>query len=286
VKTFRDSRGCIIVPVRASDRDAVDRLAGVLVSLLPLGQPIVLVAQLDATSRAAFAALAARHGPAVRSVTLDRPVGKWPAVGQALSMLSGTEDWVAVFDGDGAFSASDLPALVEPIVTGHAVHAIGRRPERSLSLEAVGQTSARSRIHVEAFFNTVTLLMLGVTDDDALCGFDIQCGLHVFANGRCARMSPGALPFYGGELLLFFETVDDGGTVVAADVTLGVNPPSAYRMSEIVHGLLGLHFIAAAGRRHFDRALTLAPRWYRSWGIDQEEFENEIHATVLDRGRT
>lgn len=65
-----------------------------------------------------------------------------------------------------------------------------------------------------------------------------------------------------------------------------MNPPSAYRMSEIVDGLLGLHFIAAAGRRHFDRALTLAPRWYRNWGIDQKEFENEIHATVLDRGRT
>jgi hypothetical protein len=283
VKTFRDSRGCIIVPARAADSDAIDRLAGVLDALRPLGQPIVLVAQLDAASRTAFAALAASHGPAVHGVTLDRPVGKWPAVGHALPLLSGVEDWVAVFDGDGAFSASDLPALVEPITAGRAVHAIGRRPERSLSLEAVGQASARSRVHLEAFFNTVTLLTLGVTGDDPLCGFDIQCGLHVFAGARCARMARGALPFYGGELLLFFETVEAGGTVVAADVTVGVNPPSAYRMSEIVDGLLGLHFITTAGRRHFDRALTIAPQWYKGWGLDQRKFENEIDAIVLER---
>ena len=31
-------------------------------------------------------------------------------------------DWIAVFDGDGAFSATDLPALVEPVAAGHAGH--------------------------------------------------------------------------------------------------------------------------------------------------------------------
>lgn len=287
VKPFDKSPGCVIVPARLANAEAVARLERVISSLstvLSSGQQhIVVVGQPEAPSRDATTALFARCDPSVTCITADSPLGKWPAVGQALSRLPGGEDWIAVFDGDGAFSATDLPALAEPVTAGHAVHAIGRRPAGTLCLEAAGQTSPDSRVHLEAFFNTLALQRLGVRDGDALCGFDIQCGFHVFGKERSLALTDTPLPFYGGELLAFIDTRRRGEHVAAVDVTVGRNPPSTYRMSEIVDALLHLPLIATAGIDDLGRALATAARWYRHWEFDRERFEAEMAATVLTR---
>jgi hypothetical protein len=275
----------VIVPARLANADAVERLERVISSLSSVlshrRQHIMVVAQPDAPMRDGVAALFARPDPRVTCITTDGPLGKWPAVAQALTLLTGREDWIAVFDGDGAFSATDLPALVEPVTTRRAAHVIGRRPAGTLSLEAAGQTSADSRVHLEAFFNTLALQRLGVHDGDALCGFDIQCGFHVFGKKRSAGLTGTTLPFYGGELLAFIDTRQRGERVIAVDVTVGRNPPSAYRISEIVDALLHLPLIATAGVDDLGRALATAPRWYRHWGFDRERFEDEMRTTVL-----
>jgi len=288
VKPFDESQGSVIVPARLAHADAVEELTRVISSLssvLSRRQRIVVVAQPDPPTHESVAALFAARGrdPRVSCLILNRPVGKWPAVGQALTRLPAGQDWIAVFDGDGAFSAGDLPALVEPVTTGQAVHVIGRRRAGSHCLEAVGQTSADSRVHLEAFFNTLALRRLGVNDGDTLCGFDIQCGFHVFGKERSTGLTETTPPFYGGELLAFIDTRQRGERVAAVDVTVGRNPPSTYRMSEIVDALLHLPLIATAGVDDFAHALTTAPRWYRHWGLDRERFEDEIRATVLVR---
>ncbi|MDN5849589.1 MAG: glycosyltransferase, partial [Nitrococcus sp.] len=275
-KDGRKAIGAVIIPTYMPQMHSLDRLEAVLETLTPILTPIVcrviVVAQAEPDLLLTFRSLAESRG--IETLEFSQRRGKWPAFAAGLKLLSGEEDWIVVLDGDGAFSGTEIPSLVVPIVEGVADHVIGQRD--LVRLSARDQITSNSRLYVEAFFNTVALLLLGIADAPAFHRFDIQSGLHAFSAARCKNIALDKLPFYGGELFLFMETMCSGGRVVSVPVTTQENPLSGYLLTEVIDHLLALHWFATASDDVFAKALDIAPCLYQSWIIDAESFRQEI----------
>ncbi|MDN5869666.1 MAG: glycosyltransferase [Nitrococcus sp.] len=271
--------GAVVVPAYMPQMTSLDRLEAALDTLPPMDCRVIVVAQAEPDILLTFRSLAESRG--IQTLEFSQRLGKWPAFAAGLKLLSGEEDWIVVFDGDGAFSGAEIPSLAVPIMEGVADHVIGRRD--LIRLSATDQATSDSRSYVEAYFNTVALVLLGIADTAAFHAFDIQSGLHAFSAARCKNISLDKLPFYGGELSLFMETMCSGGRVVSVPVTARENPLSGYLLVEIIDHLLALHWLAAASDDVFEEALDIAPCLYNSWIRDSETFRKEIRMTVLER---
>lgn len=278
-KEKRKSIGAVIIPAYMQQMTSLDRLEAVLDTLTSIACRVIVVAQAEPDALLLFRSLAESRG--IEALEFSERLGKWPAFAAGLKLLSGEEDWIVVLDGDGAFSGTELPSLVAPIVEGIADHVIGQRD--LVRLSARDQVTSNSRLYVEAFFNTIALLLLGIADAPAFHCLDIQSGLHAFSAVRCKNISLDQLPFYGGELFLFMETMCSGGRVVPVPVTTQGNPPSDYLLTEVIDNLLALNWLATAPDDVFAEALDIAPCLYKPWICDAASFRKEIRITVLER---
>jgi glycosyltransferase involved in cell wall biosynthesis len=278
-KEKQQSVGTVIIPIYMQQMASLHRLESVLDTLPSIASSVIVVAQAKSDILALFRSFAESRGITVRE--FSKRIGKWPAFAAGLKLLSGEEDWIVVFDGDGAFPGTVLPSLVAPIVEGIADHVIGQRD--LVRLSARDQVTSDSRLYIEAFFNTVVLVLLGIADAPAFRCFDIQSGLHAFSAARCKNISLGQLPFYGGELFLFMETMYSGGRIIPVPVTTQENPPSGYLLAEVITNLLALDWLAATPDHVFIEALNVAPDLYKPWIRDATSFRREIRITVLER---
>ena len=279
--------GAVVLPAYLVSEAEVDALARTVADLPSTAAVQVAVLQPGPAGMPDLAALD-RH-PRLRRVELARGVGKWPAFVRGLQEirdeLSGGLAWTAVVDADHAFPGASVAALAEVLLGGDFDHAIGSRRPEAIDLRASDQASPHQRLHVEAFFNTLTLLVSGCADDAAMHGADLQCGLHVFAPARLAALLDAELPFYGGELHCFHESRVRGARVGFAPVEVRENPVSAYRLAEITRELLALPFLAQCTTALREEALARTAELYAAWPLDAAAFERDLRALLgMPRG--
>lgn len=99
------------------------RLDAVLEDLARSGHGIVVV---DDGSRDRTAEVAKRHGCYVLRHSFNRGQGAALQTGITFALREGA-DLIVTFDADGQHQMSDLPALMEPVVSGRADVALGNR---------------------------------------------------------------------------------------------------------------------------------------------------------------
>lgn len=217
----------------------------------------------------------------VRRVVLDRGVGKWPAFAEGFRTFEAAEvAWVGVVDADGAFPGTSVAGLAGHLVQRRLDHAIGSRRPAAIDLRAMDEASPSQRLHAEAFFNTLTLLAADRIEDPSLRGSDLQCGLHVFTPARARSMAETVLPFYGGELHCFYESVSGGAALGFAPVEVAENPVSAYRFDEIARELLALPFLARLTRAERVEAFRRSQDLYADWPLRPDTFASDLRAVV------
>jgi glycosyltransferase involved in cell wall biosynthesis len=269
--------GSVIVPAYLSRTDQISLLDTTLQTLLDESFHVIAVLQGEAELRTHAASRFGGNGVKVRE--LPSAVGKWPAVTEGLRSRQESDQWIAVVDADGAYRGSEIRELVEMVADNRADHVIGQRD--SVQLNAVDDVTGNSRLHVEAFFDTLAQLLVTNPGQALQPGLDIQCGVHAFSNAQLDTWWPH-MPYYGGELLLYLKTVATGRRLGVAPVT-HADAPSSYSVREIVDNILSIEQIASAPPRLFDRALHLAPSLYRDWINNPRLFAGEIRGLVADR---
>ena len=271
----------IIVPFYISTDDTIRVLENALATLPRFNGRVLVAAQ--GTKDAVSDFRKRVSSPNVITIESNTRLGKWPAVGRCLSKLNGDEQWIAVFDGDGAFSGADLPQIVAPIMADGVAHTIGKRS--NVYLSSIDEFSVHTRIYVEAFFNTLTLLVLKLHETCEYHAFDIQCGFQAFSGTRVREIVSEDLPYYGGELALFHSTVSLRQRVVNVLVHDLKGGRSNYRVSEIVEQLLHLPFLRGVDHGTFTRAVQLVPELYPSWIDSVPAFEDEIRRVLKTASR-
>jgi hypothetical protein len=269
--------GAVIVPSLLTDVKSVTDLRETI-SEIPesLDCQVLAVIQGKTADRRLYLDKPSRR---THAVVQSEPTGKWPAIWHGLDHIDATVEWVAVFDGDAAFGADGLLAIVELLAAQNAHHAVGQRDVPKLF--SADDISSNTRIFVEAYFNTLILLSLGPQALDRYHGFDIQCGLQGFKSSWLRALARTPMPFYGGEALLFRESVQAGIQVASTAVTNLGRSQSTYRTREIVSQLLNLDFIKAIPYETFKAAAELAPSTYANWALDRVDFRREIEQLVL-----
>ena len=155
-----------------------------------------------------------------------------------------------------------------------------------------GQLASASAIDVAAdflafvddrpaqFMQSLTLLAADRIEDPSLRGADLQCGLHVFTPARARSMAETVLPFYGGELHCFYESVSGGAALGFAPVEVAENPVSAYRFDEIARELLALPFLARLTRAERVEAFRRSQDLYADWPLRPDTFASDLRAVV------
>jgi hypothetical protein len=91
------------------------------------------------------------------------------------------------------------------------------------------------------------------------------------------------MPYYGGELLLYLNTVTAGWRLGVARVTTHTDSASSYSIRDIVANSMAIERISSAPRSLFEKALHLAPLMYRRWIDDADLFAADIAALVTER---
>ncbi len=271
------SFGAVIVPCVLNDVESITNL-NATISEVPenLNWQVVAVIQGDAQIRQLCL-----HNRASRNHTIveAEPIGKWPAIWLGLNHVNAEAQWIAVFDGDAAFSAQGLSAVISPVANNNAQHVVGQRDIPMLS--SVDDLSSNTRIFIEAYFNTLVLLSLGQPCLTRYRGFDIQCGLQGFESSWLRTLARTPMPLYRGEALLFHKSIEAGVAVAPATVTQRMKSQSSYRTHQIVAELLGLDFVAGISTETFESAVEAAANTYDKWILDRIAFRFEIEELVL-----
>jgi hypothetical protein len=144
------------MPAHVWQVDQVHLLQTTVHALMGESFHVIVVLQGDSEVRAY--AKTRLDGNTVRLLELSTAVGKWPAVTAGLHLRHDDDQWIAVVDSDGAYSGLEVRDLVEPILKNRADHVIGQRD--TVALNAPDDLTGVSRLHVEAFFNTVAQLLV------------------------------------------------------------------------------------------------------------------------------
>ena len=147
-------------------------------------------ASTDGTSGAAALAGAGDPRVEVARHAQNRGVGAAIVTGyrRALAQGGSARDAFVVMAGDGQMDPEDLPAVVEPVVSGRADYVKGdrfRRADTARAMPPARQLGGR-------VFSWATARAIGVPISDS------QCGYTAIARGACARLDLEALwPRYG-----------------------------------------------------------------------------------------
>lgn len=280
--TSAESAGAVIIPALLTNRQSIARLRETILGLPESFQcQILTVAQGNAQALRQYVG-----NPISRKQTLIQaePLGKWPAVRRALLQVEDNVDWVIVLDGDAAFGGDDVRKLAEILAREGVYHAVGQRHLPELS--SADEISSSSRVFVEAYFNTVVLLTLGNQALNRYRGFDIQCGLQGFDSSWLRSIIRDPMPLYGGEAVLFYESVKRGTLVASFGVSQSARSLSTYRVEQIVAHLLDLDFIKETPSGTFQAAVHLTLSVYDKWITDESQFCQEIEQLVLKEVRT
>ena len=197
-----------------------------------------------------------------------KPLGKWGAVKKANKELSFSGP-IVIIDGDGAFPGNSTISMASKIESG-AMHAIGSRKAVVLSSDP---TANRNRIFVECYFNTLAMLLSGLSPKP----IDIQCGLHAFSPEHYKSFDWGRVPDgYGGELELAAQSMKAGVEIAQAPVETASNPSSIQDITPIINSLLKLPSLSGATKAIMKKAMELCPRVYGNRISDENEFRDFI----------
>jgi len=144
-----------VIPAWNEERTITD----VVRSLEGLAEALVV----DDGSRDRTADLARDAGAVVIRHPVNRGLGAALGTGLEAALLRGA-DVIVTFDGDGQHRASDIPAVIEPIVSGRADAVIGTR------FSGLGHMPAIRRI-ANRVGNLTTKLFFGAAVGDSQSGF-------------------------------------------------------------------------------------------------------------------
>lgn len=132
----------------------------VLSELRPFVNAMIVV---DDGSRDATATIAEREGAIVYHHVLNRGLGASLGTGIAAALMHDA-DILVTFDADGQHRASDIPAIVAPLVGGTADVAIGVRTKNKRAMPVPRRVA-------NAMANVITFFLFGVSTRDSQSGF-------------------------------------------------------------------------------------------------------------------
>lgn len=271
-----ETSGCVIVPAYLTDDLSILLLKKSLNDLPEFNGSIIVAAQGSDKILADYKKSIKKNN--FISVEFKNKIGKWPAFKICLNKYCNNEQWIAVFDGDNSFFGKDLESLIKPIIIDKIDHVIGKR--KKIILGSIDQLSRYSRLYVEAFFNTLTLILLKKEKSKKYFEFDIQCGFQMFSSKIMKRIIDKKLPYYGGELKLFYETIINGGKVANINISVKKGGKSSYSISEIIKEIIDLEFIKQATKSDFEKALRITQILYGNWFKDKDNFKREISELI------
>ncbi len=167
------------------------------------------------------------------TVVLDNGKGKGDAI--RVGMQQATGDVLVFVDADGSHDPRDIPALVQPIIDGHADHVSGSRM-------LGGSDELHATIHqfVRLFGSQLITLSVNYTQNVRLT--DCQNGLRAIRKDVALAL----------ELQENITTIEQ--EMVIKTVRLG------YRLGEVATH----EYVRANGESNF-RVLDVWPRYVRSW---------------------
>lgn len=210
--------------------------------------------------------------PGIRSLaqtSFPRPIGKWAAVRAGFELVADQKrDPVMLLDADDPVSTRSLMNAIRFAESDHFEYVIGERT--SISLSADDQRSPFTRLFVEAFSNTLLLVVLGGPCPLLQRGPDVQSGFYLLSSRAREALTLDYVADYGGELAMFFELVSRGYSFGTLDIESNKPARSSYLVSAILRSIAGLPFFRDASQKQLTHALTLAPRLYARY------FESEM----------
>ena len=216
-------RVSVIVPTR---NEGVN-LRPVLEVAAPFADELLVV---DGHSRDNTRQIAEEMGA---TVVLDNGKGKGDAI--RVGMARATGDVLVFVDADGSHDPRDIPALVQPIIDGHADHISGSR-----MLGGSGELHATIQQFVRLFGSQIITLSINYTQNVRLT--DCQNGFRAIRRDVALAL----------DLQENITTIEQ--EMVIKTVRLG------YRLGEVATH----EYVRANGESNF-RVLDVWPRYVRSW---------------------
>jgi hypothetical protein len=193
-----------------------------------------------------------------------------------------------LLDADDPVTTQSLVGAFEFAESEHFDYVVGERT--SISLPAADQQSSFTRLFVEAFSNTLLLLVLGGPWPLLPRGPDIQSGFCLLSRRVIEVLTLNYVPDYGGELALFFEFVSRGYSYSTLAIESNVSTRSSYSVDRIMTSIAALPFFRTVPHEQLTHAVTLAPTLYSRYfraGLERQfaqEMKPLVHRAFGVRG--
>jgi hypothetical protein len=272
--------GAVVIPAYLHDRESVDKLYLTL-QTIPSDLPATLIVAVQYENENWRQKIPEHKKHHTVTIESKKRLGKWRAISLGFSKLLGSESWIATLDGDASYRGEDISKLAHVIVAEQAHHVIGKRDV--VLLRSRDDRSVNTRLYLEAYFNSLLLLILNSGKSSQYSGFDIQSGFQVFSMERVKQIRGMAFPFYGGEALLFYSSVKGGYSIRAVDVKILNQTMSTYSVEDMISNMFSLDFISSCQTDVFRNAVDAAISMYSNWIKDSADFRSEIDTLVLSR---